>query len=124
MAQQMTVLGIDIATLVVHVVGMDGTGHVGLRKRLVRSKLLAFTAQLPPLRIGMEACGSAHDWARRFREPGHEVRLRAPQFVNAYVKSAKNDARDAEAICEAVTRPDHARCAHQTTGAANSVASS
>jgi transposase len=105
MAQQMSVLGIDIAKLVFHVVGMDDAGHVVLRKRFVRSALLAFIAQLSPLRIGMEACGSAHYWARRFREHGHEVRLIAPQFVKASVKSPQNDARDAEAICEAVTRP-------------------
>jgi transposase len=105
MAQTIGVLGIDIAKLVCHVVGMDDTGPVVLRKRLARGEWLAFVAQLPPLRIGMEACGSAHDWARRFREQGHEVRLIAPQFVKASVKSPKHDARDAEAICEAVTRP-------------------
>jgi transposase len=105
MAQQMSVLGIDIAKLVFHVVGMDDSGHIVLRKRLARSELLTFIANLPPLRIGMEACGSAHYWARCFREHGHDVRLIAPQFVKAYVKSPKNDARDAEAICEAVTRP-------------------
>jgi transposase len=105
MAQQMSVLGIDIAKQVCHVVGMDDSGHVVLRKRLARSTLLTFMANVPPLRIGMEACGSAHDWARRFREHGHDVRLIAPPFVKAYVKSPKHDARDAEAICEAVTRP-------------------
>src|ERR687894_325964 len=105
MAQQMSVLGIDIAKLVCHVVGMDDRGYVVLRKRLARSELLHFIATLPPALIGMEACGSAHDWARRFREHGHEVRLIAPHFVKPYVKSPKNDARDAEAICEAVTRP-------------------
>jgi hypothetical protein len=105
MAQQRSVLGIDIAKLVFHVVGMDDTGAVVLRKRIARSELLAFIANLPPLRIGMEACGSAHYWARCFREHGHDVRLITPQFIKAYVKSPKNDARDAEAICEAVTRP-------------------
>jgi transposase len=105
MAQTITVLGIDIAKLVFHVVGMDDSGHVVLRKRLARNELLAFIANLPPLRIGMEACGSAHDWARCVREHGHDVRLIAPQFIKASVKSPKNDARDAEAICEAVTRP-------------------
>jgi transposase len=105
MAQQMSVLGIDIAKQVFHVVGMDDSGHVVLRKRLARSTLLTFMANVPPLRIGMEACGSAHYWARQFREHGHDVRLIAPQFIKAYVKSPKNDARDAEAICEAVTRP-------------------
>jgi transposase len=105
MAQTITVLGIDIAKLVFHVVGMDDSGHVVLRKRIARSELLTFIANVPPLRIGMEACGSAHDWARCVREHGHDVRLIAPQFIKAYVKSPKNDARDAEAICEAVTRP-------------------
>lgn len=69
-AQQMSILGIDIAKLVFHVVGMDHTGHVVLRKRIARSELLHFIATLPPLRIGMEACGSAHYWARRFRAHG------------------------------------------------------
>jgi transposase len=105
MAQTISVLGIDIAKLVFHVVGMDDSGQVVLRKRIARSELLTFIANLPPLRIGMEACGSAHYWARCFREHGHNVRLIAPQFVKAYVKSPKNDARDAEAICEAMTRP-------------------
>ena len=105
MAQTISVLGIDIAKLVFHVVEMDDSGHVVLRKRIARSELLTFIANVPPLRIGMEACGSAHDWARCVREHGHDVRLIAPQFVKAYVKSPKNDARDAEAICEAVTRP-------------------
>ena len=105
MAQPMSVLGIDIAKLVFHVVGMDDTGAVVLRKRLARSELLAFIANVPPLHIGMEACGSAHYWARCVREQGHDVRLIAPQFIKAYVKSPKNDARDAEAICEAVTCP-------------------
>src|SRR5918999_4362752 len=105
MAQHMSVLGIDIAKQVFHVVGMDDSGHVVLRKRLARSTLLPFIANVCPLRIGMEACGGAHYWARCFREHGHEVRLIAPQFIKAYVKSPKNDARDAEAICEAMSRP-------------------
>jgi transposase len=105
MAQQMSVLGIDIAKQVFHVVGMDDSGHVVLRKRLARNALLTFMANVPPLRIGMEACGSAHDWARQFREHGHDVRVIAPQCVKASVKSPKHDSRDAEAICEAVTRP-------------------
>src|SRR5687768_2018986 len=98
MAQQMSVLGIDLAKQVFHVVGMDESGPVVLRKRLARSELLHFIANVPPLRIGMEAWGSAHDWARQFREHGHDVRLIAPQCVKAYVKSPKHDARDAEAI--------------------------
>jgi transposase len=67
--------------------------------------MVHFIATQPPLRIGMEACERAHYWARRFREHSHDVRLIAPQFVRAYVKSLKNDTRDAEAICEAMTRP-------------------
>jgi transposase len=105
MTQKISLLGIDIAKLVFHVVGMDPTGHVVLRKRLARSELLPFIATLPPLRIGMEACGSAHYWARCFREHGHDVKLMAPHVVKASVKSPKNEARDAEALCEAVTRP-------------------
>jgi transposase len=105
MAQTISGLGIDIATRVFHVVGMDEAGHVVLRKRLARSELRRFMANLPPLRIGMDACGSAHYWARCFREYGHDVRLIAPPFIKAYVKSPKHDARDAEASGEAVTRP-------------------
>ena len=105
MARKMSVLGIDIAKLVFHVVGMDDTGTVVLRKRIARSEVLHFIVTLPPLLIGMVACGSAHYWARCFQAHGHDVRLIAPQFVKAYVKSPKNDARDAKAICEAITRP-------------------
>jgi transposase len=105
MAQKINVLGIDIAQLVFHLVGMDATGPVVLRKRMARGALLHVIATLPPALMGMEACGSAHYWTRRFRQHGHEVRLMAPQFVNAYVNSPKHDTRDAEAICEAVTRP-------------------
>jgi len=105
MKQEMSVLGIDIAKHVLHAVGMDERGKIVLRKRLSRHDLMPFLAKLPPVRIGIEACGGAHDWARRFREHGHEVKLMAPQFVKPYVKSNKNDSRDAEAIAEAVTRP-------------------
>ena len=76
-----------------------------MRKRLSRHDLVPFVAKLPIVLIGIEACGGAHDWARRFRAYGHEVKLMAPQFVKPYVKSNKNDSRDAEAIAEAVTRP-------------------
>ena len=103
--QHIRVLGIDIAKQVFHLVGMDGRGTVVLRKRLYRSQLMAFITTLPPAVIGMEACGGAHDWARRFREHGHEVHLMPPQFVKPYVKANKNDMRDAEAMAEAVTRP-------------------
>jgi transposase len=105
MKPAMSVLGIDIAKRVFHAVGMDERGKIVLRKRLSRHDLIPFLAKLPPVRIGMEACGGAHYWARRFREHGHEVKLMAPQFVKPYVKSNKNDSRDAEAIAEAMTRP-------------------
>ena len=105
MKSDLSVVGIDIAKRVFHVVGMDEKGQIVLRKRLSRPDLMPFIAQLPPMMIGMEACGGAHYWARRFREHGHEVKLMAPQFVKPYVKSNKNDMRDAEGIAEAVTRP-------------------
>jgi hypothetical protein len=78
MKQEMSVLGIDIAKRVFHAVGMDNTGKIVFRKRLSRHDLMPFLAKLPPARIGMEACGGAHYWARRFREHGHEVKLMAP----------------------------------------------
>ena len=105
MKQELSTVAIDLAKKVFHLVGTDTTGNILWRKRLSRNALMPFIAQLPPVLIGMEACGGAHDWARRFREHGHEVKLMAPQFVKAYVKSNKNDTRDAEAIAEAVTRP-------------------
>lgn len=98
-------VGIDLAKKVFHLVGTDTTGKILWRKRLTRHALMPFMAQLPPVTIGMEACGGAHYWARQFRQQGHEVKLMAPQFVKPYVKSNKNDMRDAEAIAEAVTRP-------------------
>jgi transposase len=105
MQPAMSVLGIDIAQRVLHVVGMDARGKIVLRKRLSRHDLMPFRAKLPSVLIGMEACGGAHDWARRFREHGHAVKLMAPQFVKPYVKSNKNDRRDAEGMGAAVTRP-------------------
>src|SRR5499427_3418736 len=105
MKPEMSVLGIDIAKHVFHAGGMDDRGNIVYRKRLSRHDLMPFIAKLPPVRIGIEACGGAHDWARRFRAHGHEVKLMAPQCVKPYVKSNKNDSRDAEAIAAAVTRP-------------------
>jgi transposase len=87
----MSVLGIDIAKRVFHAVGMGETGKIVLRKRVSRPDLMSFIAKLPPVRIGMEACGGAHYWSRRFREHGHEVKLMAPQFVKPYIKSNNND---------------------------------
>jgi transposase len=98
MKQYPSVLGIDLAKRVFHVVGMDDAGHVVLRKRLTRDALMPFITRRPPVLIGMEACGGAHYWARRFREYRHTVKLMAPQFVKPYVKSNKNDLGDVEAI--------------------------
>jgi transposase len=105
MNQQLSTVAIDLAKKVFHLVGTDTTGNILWRKRLSRNALMPFIAQLPSVRIGMEACGGAHYWARRFREHGHEVKLMAPQFVKPFVKSNKNDMRDAEGIAEAMTRP-------------------
>src|SRR6266849_8562995 len=102
---QMSVLGIAIAKRLFHIVGMHERGQIVLRKRLARNALMPFIAALPPVLIGLEACGGAHYWARRFREHHHDVKLMASQFVKPSTKSNKNDMRDAEGIGEAVTRP-------------------
>lgn len=99
-------IGIDLAKNSVHVYGVDAQGCPVISKKLSRGKLSAFMVNLPPCLVAMEACGSAHYWARMFRDFGHEVRLIAPQFVKPFVKSNKNDAVDAEAICEAAQRPN------------------
>ena len=101
-----TTIGLDIAKRVFEVHGTDERDRMALRKTLKRAQVATFFAQLPPCLIGMEACGSAHFWARQLSALGHTVKLMAPQFVKPYVKTNKNDARDAEAICEAVRRPN------------------
>lgn len=98
-------LGIDLAKNIFQLCGVNEAGKIVLTKRLKRKDFSAFIANLPPCLIGMEACGGANYWARKFQTFGHTVKLIAPQFVKPYVKSNKNDQRDAEAICEAVTRP-------------------
>jgi len=95
------VLGIDLAKSSFHLHGVDKHGNVILTKKLTRSKLCAFVAQLPASLIGIEACGGANYWKRTFERYGHTVKMMSPQFVKPYVKSNKNDAIDAEAICEA-----------------------
>jgi transposase len=100
------VIGIDLAKEVFHLYGIDGRGRCTLNKKVRRNRLKETISQIEPSLIGMEACGGAHHWAREFREMGHEVKLMAPQYVKAYVKTNKNDRNDAEAICEAVTRPN------------------
>ena len=103
---KITTVGIDLAKSVFQVHGVDERGKAVLRKQLKRDALFDFFANMEPCVIGMEACGSAHYWARRLSGLGHTVRLMAPQFVKPYVKSNKNDRNDAEAICEAVGRPN------------------
>jgi transposase len=99
-------VGLDLAKSVFQVHGVDVAGQAVVRRRLARSQLLGFFAKLPPCVIGMEACSSAHHWARELIRLGHEVRLIPPQYVKPYVKRNKTDAADAEAICEAVGRPN------------------
>jgi len=101
-----TAVGIDLAKNVFHVHGVDERGGVVIKKKLNRNQILDFVRNLPQTLIGLEACGGAHYWGREFRACGHEVRMMAPQFVKPYVKANKNDMADAEAICEAVTRPN------------------
>jgi len=100
------IIGIDLAKSVYQIHGVDEHGKVSVRKQLKRAELSSYFANLEPCLIGMEACGSAHHWARKFEGYGHTVKLIAPQFVKAYVKTNKNDMADAEAICEAVSRPN------------------
>jgi transposase len=102
---QTSTIGIDLAKNVFQVHGVEATGKVALTKKLRRSQVLALFADLPPCLIGMEACATAHHWARELEALGHDVRLMPASYVKAYVKRGKNDAADAAAICEAVTRP-------------------
>ncbi len=103
---KITTLGIDLAKNVFHVHGEDANGKVVIRKRMSRKKLSEYIVNLPSCLIGMEACGGAHYWARKFRKMDHQVKLMPPQYVKPYVKTNKNDRNDAEAICEAVRRPN------------------
>ena len=103
---KITTIGIDLAKNVFQVHGVDERGKAVLRKQLKRKDVVSFFANLEPCLIGMEACGGAHYWARKLAALGHTVRLMAPQFVKPYVKTNKSDRNDAEAICEAVARPN------------------
>jgi transposase len=103
---KVTTIGIDLAKNVFQIHGVNESGKEVLRKKIDRAKMVGFFLKLQPCLIGMEACGSAHYWARKLIAMGHTVKLMAPQFVKPYVKTNKNDASDAEAICEAVTRPN------------------
>jgi transposase len=104
--QAITTIGLDIAKSVFQIHGIDAEGNVVLRRQLKRRYVLAFFQKLPPCLVGIEACASAHYWSRELQALGHVVRLMPPAYVKPYVKRHKNDATDAEAICEAVTRPN------------------
>src|SRR3984885_12566610 len=104
--QTITTIGLDIAKSVFQVHGVDAGGKAVVRRQLKRRYVLAFFQKLSPCLIGIETCASAHHWSRQLQALGHTVRLMPPSYVKPYVKRQKNDATDAEAICEAVTRPN------------------
>src|SRR3981081_1485882 len=98
-------IGIDIAKSVFQIHGVDADGTVVIRRGVGRARVLGFFSDLPLCLVGMEACATAHQWARELKKFGHDTRLMPPTYVKAYVKRGKNDAADAAAICERVTRP-------------------
>ncbi|MER9197422.1 transposase, partial [Mesorhizobium australicum] len=100
-----TTIGLDIAKSVFQIHGVDAASEVVVRRKLTRGRVLAFFESLPRCLVGIEACSSSHYWARELTARGHDVRLLPAQYVKPYLKRQKNDAADAEAICEAVTRP-------------------
>jgi transposase len=102
---EVTTIGVDLAKTVFQIHGVDASGAIVIRKQLRRRQVLPFFRKQPPCLVGMEACATAHHWAREIAALGHEVKLMPPHYVKPYVKRNKNDAADAEAICEAVTRP-------------------
>jgi transposase len=105
MHQEIATLGLDLAKNVFQVHAVSGDGRVVVRRQLRRAEVLKFFSALPPYLVGMEACASAHHWARELIAIRHEVKLMPPAYVKAYVKRGKTDAADVEAITEAVTRP-------------------
>jgi transposase len=103
--EEISMIGLDLAKNIFQVHGADHTGHPILRKRLRRGQVLEYFAMLPRCVVAMEACASAHYWGREIGRLGHDVRLVPPAYVKPFVKRQKNDAADAEAICEAASRP-------------------
>ena len=118
---QVTTVGFDLAKNIFQAHGVDAKGRVTLRRRLRRGEVLTFFAQLPPCLVGVEACAGAHWWAREIAAFGHEVRLMPAQYVRPHVKRNKNDVADAEAICEAVTRPSRGLARLTSTDAADGI---
>jgi len=102
---EISIIGLDIAKNVFQVHGIDCSGEPVVRRQLKRGRVLAFFGKLPPILVGMEACATSHHWAREIEKLGHQVRMMPPRYVKPYLKRNKNDAADAEAICEAVQRP-------------------
>ena len=107
---EMSTVGLDLAKNVFQAHGADASGRAVLRKKLRRDQVLAFFSQLPRCLVAMEACGGAHFWGRELARLGHDVRLIPPAYVRPFVKRQKNDAADAEAICEAASVPPCASC--------------
>lgn len=103
--KEITTIGVDLAKSVFQVHGIDAEGTVVMRRQLRRSQMLEFFQRLPGCLIGLEAWAGAHCWARELTKPGHEVRLMQPSYVKGYIKRGKTGKADAEAICEAVSRP-------------------
>ena len=103
--KEVSTIGLDLAKTVFQVHGVDGSGETVIRRQLRRGQVLPFFKKLPPCLVGMEACATSHHWAREITALGHEVRMMPARYVKPYVKRNKNDMADAEAICEAVTRP-------------------
>jgi transposase len=114
-------IGLDLAKKVFQIHGVDAVGKVVVARKLRRKEVLAFFAKPPPCLVGMEACGSAHYWAREIAKLGHSVKLMLPKYVKAYVKCGKTDAGDAAAICEAVDAPEHVVRAGERARATRSV---
>jgi transposase len=113
--EDISTVGLDIAKSVFQVHGTNAAGEVVIRRQVKRAQVLKFFASLPPCLVGIEACASAHHWSRELQALGHRVKLMPPSYVKPYVKRQKNDTADAEAICEAVTRPTMRFVATKTT---------
>ena len=115
---EIATIGLDLAKNVFQIHGIGMAGQELIRRQIRRAEVLKFFASLPPCLVGMEACATAHHWAREITKLGHHVKLMPPAYVKPYVKRGKTDAADAEAICEAVTRPTNALRGCEDSGTA------